>query len=102
MIGARVRVDINAAPSREPSSLAHPPRVRRDAQGFLRRELKGHDGWSDQGVVEDVTRLASHGGLVLAATDVQAFLMGASDFDTQCWTDRAGLTIRPRISSQRP
>ncbi len=101
MIEARVRVEITAAPSCEPSILARPPRLRRDAQGFLRRELKGHDGWSDQGVVEDVTRLASHGGLVLVATDVQAFLMAPSDFDTLCWTDRAGLTTRHSSSSQR-
>lgn len=101
MTGARVRVDITAAPSREPSSLAHPPRVRRDAQGFLRRELKGHDGCSDQGVVEEVTRLASHGGLVLVATDVQAFLMAPSDFDTLCWTDGAGLTTRHPIGLQQ-
>jgi hypothetical protein len=74
-------IELLQAPNCEPSILSHPPRIVRDAEGFQRLELKGADGWSDQGVVEEVTRLAAHGGLVLVATDAQAFLMTAQDFD---------------------
>jgi hypothetical protein len=42
--------------------------------------LHGNDGWSDEGVIEEVSRL-ERSGLVLVATDSQAFLMTAPDFD---------------------
>lgn len=72
--------NIMIAPNCEGDILTHPPRIVRDAEGFQRLELKGDDGWSDQGVVEEVTRLERY-GLVLVATDIQAFLMTAHDFD---------------------
>lgn len=77
---ARV-VDLVSSPSCYPDRLSSPPHVRRDIEGLLRLELHGIDGWSDEGVIEEVSRLERY-GLVLVATDSQSFLMTAEDFDT--------------------
>ena len=61
--------------------MSHPPRIVRDGAGVQRVEMKGDDGWHDEGVVEEVTRL-EHSGLVLVATDEASYLMTAADFDT--------------------
>ena len=73
-------VDLAAAPNCHPDRLSSPPRVRRDIEGLLRLEQHGNDGWSDEGVIEEVSRL-ERSGLVLVATDSQSFLMTAKDFD---------------------
>ena len=77
-----IGADVLVAPNCYADSLNQPPRVRRDADGFQRLEVKGTGGWHDEGVVEEVTRLAAHGGLVLVATDSAVYLMTAQDFDT--------------------
>lgn len=73
--------ELYTAPNCEASILTHPPRVKCDPEGMQRLELHGFDGWTDHGVVEEVTRLERH-GLVLVATDTSAYLMGAADFDS--------------------
>jgi hypothetical protein len=70
----------NIAPNCEGDILSHPPRVKRDAEGFQRLEQKNDDGWHDAGVVEKVTRVEP--GLVVVMTDDAAYLMRAQDFDT--------------------
>jgi hypothetical protein len=72
--------EIHIAPNCDGDILSHPPRIIRDHEGFQRLELRGDDGWKEYGVVEEVTRLERY-ELVLVATDTQAFLMTAQDFD---------------------
>ena len=76
-----IAADVLVAPNCYADSLNQPPRVRRDADGFQRLEVKGTGGWHDEGVVEEVTRLSAHDGLVLVATDQAVYLMTAQDFD---------------------
>ena len=73
--------NIMIAPNCEGDILTHPPRIVRDAEGFQRLQTGNGEEWHDQGVVEEVTRLAAHGGLVLVATDTEVFLMTAQDFN---------------------
>ena len=76
-----IAADVLVAPNCSADSLNQPPRVRRDADGFQLLEVKGTEGWHAEGVVEEVTRLGAHGGLVLVATDSAVYLMTAQDFD---------------------
>src|SRR5215218_1129527 len=73
-------IEIMQAPNCEGSTLSYPPRIVRDAEGFQRVQLKGIDGWEDEGVVEYVTRLEAR-GLVLVVTADTVYLMTAQDYD---------------------
>lgn len=74
-------IDIAVAPDCVPDTLSYPPRIVTAPDGSQRLQLHGNDGWKDEGVVEEVTRLGAHGGLVLVATDSTVYLMTAQDFD---------------------